>query len=184
MANGWYVLHVYTGYENKVERLIRLLMEDGEVKERVLDIKVPAEEVVEVRNGKKRTVLKKFLPGYVLLEMDLPDLGWKRVCSEIRRLDGVTGFVGTSKDVKPQPISDAEMKNILQKAGDIKVEKKYKGESDFVTGEEIKIKEGPFESFSGKVDEVFPERGKLRVLVGIFGRSTPVELGFDQVERL
>ena len=101
MAKGWYVLQVYTGYENKVEKFIRLKMEDGAVSEYVFDIKVPAEDVVEVKDGKKKTTSRKILPGYILLEMDLPDRGWKLPCNEIRRIDGVTGFVGTLAGSKP-----------------------------------------------------------------------------------
>lgn len=93
MAKGWYVLHTYSGYENKVERYIRKLMETPEVGDYVFDIKIPSEEVVEVKDGKKKTINRKFLPGYILLEMDLPDRGWKAVCSHIRRIQGVTGFL-------------------------------------------------------------------------------------------
>ena len=117
MAKHWYVLHTYSGYENKIEKSIRKLIEDGELEEAVSDIKVPAEEVVEIKEGKKKVSTKKFLPGYILLEMDLPDLGWKQVCSRIRRLNGVTGFVGSSGGNKPQPISAEEAKAIFQKTG-------------------------------------------------------------------
>ena len=103
MAKGWYVVHTYTGYENKIERTIRIMMDDGEFGEAVADIKVPAEQVVEVKDGKKKISTKKFLPGYILVEMALPDLGWKMPCSKIRRINGVTGFVGAS--AKPTPLS-------------------------------------------------------------------------------
>ncbi|MCK5737203.1 MAG: transcription termination/antitermination protein NusG, partial [Spirochaetaceae bacterium] len=91
MAKGWYVLHTFTGHENKVEKFIRMLMDDGSLGDAVFDVKVPSEEVVEVRNGKKRTVNKKFLPGYILIEMDLPDRGWKIPCTAIRKIQSVTG---------------------------------------------------------------------------------------------
>jgi len=114
MAKGWYILHTYSGYENKIEKTIRSLIENGDLSaEILLDIKVPLEEVVEVKDGKKRNVTKKFLPGYILVEMDLPDLGWKATCSVIRKIQGVTGFVGTPGGVKPQPISSDEVKVIL-----------------------------------------------------------------------
>jgi transcriptional antiterminator NusG len=184
VAKGWYVLHVYSGHENKVEKYIRLLMDNGELGDSVTDVKVPAEDVVEVKNGKKRTVSRKFLPGYILLEMDLPDHGWKAVCSAIRRIQGVTGFVGTSRDTRPQAISQDEVKTILQKSGSIKAEKRFQSRQEFTLGEEVKITDGPFESFSGKIELINQEKGKLRVMVGIFGRNTPVEVGFNQVEKI
>jgi transcriptional antiterminator NusG len=183
MAKGWYVLHTFTGHENKVEKFIRLMMEDGTLGEAVSDIKVPSEEVTEVRNGKKRTVNKKFLPGYILVEMDLPDRGWKIPCGAIRKIQGVTGFVGTGQNSKPQPISADEAKGILQKTGAIKAERRIQAKQDFQVGEEVRIIDGPFESFKGTIEVVNQEKGKLRVMVGIFGRSTPVEVSFNQVDR-
>jgi transcriptional antiterminator NusG len=115
MAKGWYVLHTFTGYENKVEKFIRMMMEDGTLGDAVFDVKVPSEEVTEVRNGKKRTVNRKFLPGYILVEMDLPDRGWKIPCGAIRKIQGVTGFIGSGQNSKPQPISAEEAKSILQR---------------------------------------------------------------------
>jgi transcriptional antiterminator NusG len=184
VAKGWYVLHVYSGHENKVEKYIQLLINNGEFSEHVTDVKVPAEDVVEVKNGKKRTVSRKFLPGYILVEMDLPERGWKAICTSIRRIQGVTGFVGTSKDVRPQPISQDEVKAILQKSGAIKTEKRFQSSQDFTLGEEVKIIDGPFESFTGKIELINQEKGKLKVMVGIFGRSTPVEVNFTQVEKI
>jgi len=183
VAKGWYVLHTFTGYENKIEKYIRIMMDDGTLGEVVSDIKVPSEEVTEVRNGKKRTVSKKFLPGYILVEMDLPDRGWKPVCSAIRKIQGVTGFVGTGMNAKPQPITPDEAKAILQKTGAIKAERRTMAKQDFVIGEEVRIIEGPFESFKGTIEVVNQEKGKLRVMVGIFGRATPVEVNFTQVDR-
>ena len=184
MAKGWYVVHTYSGYENKVQKILGRLMETGDFTENLFDIKVPSEEVVEVREGKKRTVTKKFLPGYILVEMDLSDESWKALCAEIRAINGVTGFVGTTKNQKPQPISAEEAREILQKAGEIKTEKAMKPRQSFSIGESVRIVEGPFDSFTGSVEEVNPEKGKLRVMVGIFGRSTPVELDFIQVEKI
>ncbi len=184
MAKGWYVLQTYSGHENKVEKFIRLYVEDGTIPGHVLDVKVPSEEVVEVRDGKKRTVSKKFLPGYVLLEMDLPDRGWKNVCNSVKKIQGVLGFVGCASDAKPQPISQDEVRSILQRAGDIKAEKRYHAEQDFAVGEEVRVTDGPFESFSGTIEDVNHEKAKLRVMVGIFGRSTPVEVDFSQVEKV
>ncbi len=184
MAKGWYVVHTYTGYENKIERTIRIMMDDGEFGQAVADIKVPAEQVVEVKDGKKKISTKKFLPGYILVEMDLPDLGWKTPCSKIRRINGVTGFVGSSPGAKPQPISQEEARSIFQKTGEIKGEKVLKPKQSFSIGESVRIIEGPFDSFTGQVDEVNMEKAKLRVMVGIFGRATPVEVDFLQVEKV
>ncbi len=184
MSKQWYVLHTYSGYENKIEKTIRRLMEDGELESAVLDVKVPSEQVVEVREGKKKVSMKKFLPGYILLEMDLPDLGWKQVCAKIRRINGVTGFVGSGSGNKPQPISAEEARAILQKTGEIKGDKGMKPKESYSVGEAVRIIEGPFESFTGTVEDVNLEKGKMRVTVGIFGRSTPVEVDFLQVEKV
>lgn len=184
MAKGWYVLHTYTGYENKIEKTIRIMMDDGELGEVISDIKVPSEQVVEVKDGKKKITNKKFLPGYILLEMDLPDIGWKTPCSKIRRINGVTAFVGSSPGMKPQPISQEEARSILQKTGDVKGEKVMKPKQSFTVGESVRIVEGPFDSFTGQVEDVNDEKGKLRVMVGIFGRATPVEVDFLQVEKV
>lgn len=184
MAKGWYVVHTYSGYENKIEKFIRKLMEQPSFGEHVFDVKVPSEEVVEVKDGKKRVLNKKFLPGYILVEMDLPDRGWKAVCSEIRRIQGVTGFVGSVGSIKPQPISAEEAKAILQKAGEIKAEKVVRPKQSFSVGESVKIIDGPFDTFTGSIEEVNMEKGKLRVMVGIFGRATPVEVDFLQVEKI
>jgi transcriptional antiterminator NusG len=187
MATGWYVLHTYSGYENKIEKTIRMMAENGELdKEVVRDIKVPSEEVVEVRDGKKRTMTKKFLPGYILVEMDLPDaeMGWKLTCSRIKKIQGVTGFVGTPADRKPQPLCGDEARSILQKSGEIKGERPARARQSFAAGEQVKIIDGPFESFTGTIEEVNQEKNKLKVMVGIFGRNTPVEVDLLQVEKL
>jgi transcriptional antiterminator NusG len=184
MAKGWYVLHTYSGYENKVQKHIAKLMQDGVLSDYVFNVKVPSEEVVEVREGKRRVTSKKFLPGYILLEMDLPDTNWKQVSSAIRQIPGVTGFVGSTREQKPQPISAEEAREVLQRAGEIKSEKTLKPKQTFSVGETVRITDGPFDSFTGSIEEVNLEKGKLRVMVGIFGRSTPVELDFQQVEKI
>lgn len=184
MAKGWYVVHTYSGYENKVEKHIKKLIENDAFAESVIDVKVPSEEVVEVKDGKKRTVNRKFLPGYILLEMDLPDIGWKSVCSEVRKIQGVTGFVGSTGGARPQPISSEEARTILQKAGEIKADKPISASQEYTIGESVRIVEGPFDTFTGSVEEINLEKGKLRVMVGIFGRSTPVEVDFTQVEKI
>ena len=184
MAKGWYVLHTYSGYENKIEKTLRKMIQEKNLGEYIFDIKVPAEQVVEVKDGKKKVSTKKFLPGYILLEMDLPDQGWKPICSAIRRIPGVTGFVGSSPNLKPQPISQEEARMIFQKTGEIKGEKVLKPKQTFSVGETVRIIDGPFDSFTGTIEEVNLEKGKLRVMVGIFGRATPVEVDFLQVEKI
>ncbi|MDR1836381.1 MAG: transcription termination/antitermination protein NusG [Treponema sp.] len=187
MATGWYVLHTYSGYENKIEKTIRRMCEKGELdKEVVRSVKVPCEEVVEVKDGKKRTHMRKFLPGYILVEMDLPEAetGWKLSCSKIKKIDGVTGFVGTPADRRPQPLSSDEARTILQKAGEIKGERVVRTRQTFNPGEQVKIIDGPFESFIGTIDEVNMEKNKLKVMVGIFGRNAPVEVDLLQVEKV
>ena len=184
MAKGWYVVHTYSGYENKVEKHIRALMERDVFDGAVSDVKVPSEEVIEMREGKKRITNRKFLPGYILVEMDLPDENWKAVCSEVRKIQGVTGFVGSTRGVKPQPISQEEARSILQKAGEIKTEKHLAPRQIFTLDESVRIIDGPFDTFTGTVEEINLEKGRLRVMVGIFGRSTPVEVDFNQVEKI
>ena len=187
MATGWYVLHTYSGYENKIEKTIRMMTGMGELdKEVVRDVKVPSEEVVEVRDGKKRTQNKKFLPGYILIEMDLPndEQQWKLACSKIKKIQGVTGFVGTPANKKPSPLSGDEARSILQKSGEMKGERPVRARLTFTSGEQVKIIDGPFESFTGTIEEVNQEKSKLKVMVGIFGRNTPVEVDLMQVEKL
>jgi transcriptional antiterminator NusG len=184
MAKGWYVLHTYSGYENKIEKFIRRLMGDPGIGEVLFDVKVPSEEVAEVRDGKKRIVSRKFLPGYILLEMDLPENEWKTVISAIKKIQGVTGFVGSTQGNRPRPISPEEAREILQKTGEIKTEKILRLKETFSLNESVRIIGGPFDTFTGTIDEVNAEKGKLRVMVGIFGRATPVEVDFQQVEKI
>ena len=145
---------------------------------------MPSEEVVEIKDGKKRTITKKFLPGYILLEMDIPELDWKKTCSKIRSIQGVTGFVGTPADKRPQPLPADQARSILQKSGEIKGERPVRTKQAFASGEQVKIIEGPFESFAGVIEEVNQEKSKLKVMVGIFGRNVPVEVDFLQVEKV
>ena len=187
MATGWYVLHTYSGYENRIEKTIRKMIEMGELdKEVVRDIKIPSEEISETRDGKKRTQVRKFLPGYILVEMNLPDaeMGWKAPCSKIKKVQGVTGFVGTPADHKPQPLPADEARAILQKSGEIKGERPARSRQAFSAGEHVKIVDGPFESFTGTIEEVNLEKNKLKVMVGIFGRNVPVEVDLLQVEKV
>ena len=184
MAKGWYVVHTYSGYENKIEKFIRKMMEQDDFSSAVFDVKVPAEDVVEVKDGKKKVSSKKFLPGYILLEMDLPEIGWKTVCGQIKKIQGVTGFVGVLPGAKPHPLSADEARVILQKAGEIKTDKHIRPKQTFSVDETVRIIDGPFNTFTGTIEEVNLEKAKLRVKVGIFGRATPVEVDFLQVEKI
>jgi transcription termination/antitermination protein NusG len=184
MAKSWYVLHVYSGYENKIERTIRMLIENGDLSRDIItDVKVPSEEVVDVKDGKRRSSSRKILPGYLLVEMDLPEDSWKATCAGIRKITGVTGFVGATQHHKPQPISAEEARGVLQRAGEIKGDRGARTRQTFSQGEQVKIIDGPFESFAGTIEEVIPEKSKLKVMVGIFGRATPVEVDMLQVEK-
>ncbi|MDR0410780.1 MAG: transcription termination/antitermination protein NusG [Treponema sp.] len=185
MAIGWYVLHVYSGFENKIEKAIHIMLSTGELDANIVkDVKVPNESIVEIKDGKKCTQTRKFLPGYILVEMDLPDEDWKAPCSKIRQINGVTAFVGTPPNRKPQPLSGDEARVILQKTGEIRGEKSLRPSLSFKQGEQVKIIGGPFESFVGTIDEISPEKNKLKVMVGIFGRNAPVEVDFSQVEKV
>ena len=185
MAKGWYILHTYAGYEGRIEKELRSLVERGDIDSSVvLDVRVPQEEVVEIKDGKRRSSHRKILPSYILVEMDLPDVGWKNTCSAIRRINGVTGFVGAAANAKPYPISTEEARSIFQKTGEIKGDKGSRVVHSFAVGESVTITGGPFASFSGTVEEVSPDRGKLRVTVEIFGRATPVEVDLLQVEKI
>lgn len=186
MSRSWYILSVYTGYENKIERTIRALIEKKDISpDIVFDVKVPEEEVVEVKDNKKKVRKNKFLPGYVMVEMDLPEIGWKDTCAMIYKNQGVTGFVGcVSRKDRPIPISNDEAKNLLMKCGVIKGEKQVYIKPSFNDGDKVKIVDGPFASFTGVVNSINLEKEKIYVEVQIFGRPTSVEVGFMQVEKI
>ena len=182
MAKEWYILHIFSGYEKRIERAIRQLIDNNTIPTGVIsEIKIPEDELTEVKDGKKKVVKRKFLPGYILIEMDLPAVNWKGVCAPIRRIHGVTGFLGVVGDARPQAISAEEAKSVLQKSGEIKGEKPRAAQI-FAEGQQVKIIEGPFATFIGTVEEIMAERNKLRVMVPIFGRTTPVEVDMLQVE--
>ena len=136
------------------------------------------------KDGKKKVVTKKFLPGYIMVELNLPDLGWKDVCSKLRRIQGVTGFVGAGSNERPRPIRAEEAKNLLRKSGDIKGEKPVRMTQSYNVGEKVKIIGGSFNSFVGLIEEVNLEKNKLRVAINIFDRVVPVELDLLQVEKI
>ena len=172
----WYVVHAYSGMEKAVERNIIERINRAGMQDRFGRILVPTEEVVEVKNGVKRTTERKFFPGYVLVEMVMDDESWHLV----KHTNKVTGFVGGAKN-RPAPISEDEVLKIvnqMQQGAD-----KPRHKVEFEVGEYVRVKEGPFTDFNGTVEEINYERNKLRVSVTIFGRATPVELEFAQVEK-
>lgn len=181
---GWYVLHVYSGYEKRVEEALNSLIEEKVLSDVLFQVKIPMREVAEIRNGKRRVQKKKIFPGYVLVEMDLDKRQWKDVYPVIKNINGVTGFVGASKTKLPLPLSPDEVKNLLQMTGEVKGEAVARTKYDFHHGETVKIIDGPFNSFTGTIEEINQEKNKLKVMVGIFGRATPVEVDFNQVEKI
>lgn len=186
MARGWYIVHTYSGYEQKIEKLIRRMMEtDSDFATVCLDVKVPFETLVENKDGVKKEVKHKVLPGYILVELDMPEGdGWKNYCSQIKRIQGVTGFLAATRSSKPMPLTKDEMNNILQKTGEIKAEKAFRPKQSFNEGETVKVIDGPFSGFTGVIEEINLEKSRIRVSVEIFGRPTPVEIEFNQVEKL
>jgi transcriptional antiterminator NusG len=172
----WYVVHAYSGMEKAVERNIVERIQRSGMENKFGRILVPMEEVVEVKNGQKKTTERKFFPGYVLVEMVMDDDTWHLV----KHTNKVTGFVGGAKN-RPAPISEAEVMKIVNQMQEGTEKPRHKVE--FVVGEYIRVKDGPFTDFNGSVEDVNYEKNKVRVSVTIFGRSTPVELEFSQVEK-
>ena len=184
MAKGWYVVNTYTGYEQKIERTINKLRENNlDFANVCSQVKVPFETVIEIKNDKEKEVKKKILPGYILVELDLPDNSWAKWCGEIKRIQGVTGFLTSSERAKPKPLHPEEVKQIFRKTGELPADKVFKPRQNFSVGETVRIIDGPFDTFSGEIEKVNLEKNKITVSVGIFGRSTPVELTFEQVEK-
>ena len=172
----WYVVHAYSGMEKAVERNIMERVGNAGMEAKFGRTLVPTEEVVELKNGQRRTTERKFFPGYVLVEMTMDDETWHLV----KNTNKVTGFVGGAKN-RPAPISEADVQKIMGQMQEGTDKPRHKVE--FVTGEYVRVKEGPFADFNGTVEEVNYEKSKMRVAVTIFGRSTPVELEFSQVEK-
>jgi transcriptional antiterminator NusG len=172
----WYVVHAYSGMEKAVERNILERINRAGMQSKFGRILVPMEEVVEVKNGQKKTTERKFFPGYVLVEMVMDDDTWHLV----KHTNKVTGFVGGAKN-RPAPISEAEVMKIVSQMQEGTEKPRHKIE--FVVGEYVRVKDGPFTDFNGSVEDVNYEKSKVRVSVTIFGRSTPVELEFSQIEK-
>ena len=164
----WYVVHTYSGYENKVKATILKAVENRKMNELILSVSVPTEEVTEIDNNKKKIVERKLFPGYVLVNMIMTDESWHVV----RNTRGVTGFVGPGS--KPVPLTDAEVSALGVEKHEIVV--------NYEVGDSVKIIDGPLESFIGTVEEIALEKNRVRVVVSMFGRETPVELELDQVE--
>jgi transcriptional antiterminator NusG len=175
MAKKWYVVHTYSGYENKVKQALEEKIKSSGKEELFGEILVPSEKIVDMVKGVKKTASRKFFPGYILVNMDMTDEAWHLV----NGIPKITGFVGGT--TSPPAISEEDIQNITRQmeVGAIKPKPRVL----FEKGENVRVVDGPFTNFSGIVDEVNPDKGKLKVLVSIFGRATPVELEFVQVER-
>jgi transcriptional antiterminator NusG len=173
----WYVIHTYSGYENKVKANLERRIHSMNMQDKIFRVLVPMEDEVEFKDGKRKITPKKVFPGYVLVEMDMDDQSWYVV----RNTSGVTGFVGSpGAGEKPVPLQDKEVKTILKQMGIETPKLKI----DFKKGDRVKVTSGPFFDFTGIVDEIQPEKEKVRALISIFGRETPVELEFYQIEKV
>ncbi|MGI6176490.1 MAG: transcription termination/antitermination protein NusG [Christensenellales bacterium] len=166
----WYVVHTYSGYENKVKDNLEKTIENNGLQDYVVEIKIPVEEVIEIKNGKRKSTQRKLFPGYVLIKMHLTDQTWYIV----RNTRGVTGFVGPMS--KPEPLTDEEVAYMGVENIPIKL--------NIEIGQQVRVISGPLESFIGTVEEVYPDKQKVRVCVSMFGRETPVELDFIQIQKL
>jgi transcription termination/antitermination protein NusG len=180
----WYAIHTYSGYENKVKTHLEARIASMNVKDRIFQVVVPMEDEVEIKGGQRRTVSRKVFPGYVLVDMVLDDETWHVV----RNTPGVTGFVGGTS-TEPVPLQEHEIRYILRQpaktaAGQEAPAAKVKAKIDYKVGQSVKVIDGPFAEFIGTVHEILPDRNKVTVLVSFFGRETPVQLDFLQVEKV
>ncbi len=188
MAKGWYILQVYSNYEKKVKESIGRLVSEPFLSEAILNVYIPEESVVEMgMDGQRKTVKRKFLPGYLLVEMDMPedDTSWKGVLNRVLGVQGVTGFLGAvDRYSKPSPISSDEARAILEKMGEFKTTELVVKNVNLDLGEHVRIAEGAFQNFTGVVEDILHEKGKVKVRVEMFGRSTLVEMDYVQVEKI
>jgi len=173
---NWYVVHTQTGLEDRVRTILNGQVAASPYKDSITKVVIPTEQISEVRSGKKRVSERRFFPGYILVEMDMNE----NTYSFLKNIPGVTGFLGAGK--KPIPLSPSEVDNILKRTEETKLKPSPK--TIFEKGEQIRVKEGPFMNFNGTIDDIHPEKGKLKVSISIFGRSTPVELEYWQVEKV
>ncbi|MGO8959466.1 MAG: transcription termination/antitermination protein NusG [Streptosporangiaceae bacterium] len=182
LPGDWYVVHSYAGYENRVRTNLESRTQSLNMEDYIFQIEVPTHEVIEVKSGKRQQVQEKVLPGYILVRMDLTDESW----AAVRNTPGVTGFVGLSS--KPSPLSLDEVANLLAPVPEEKAAKKAEtmraAAVDFEIGQSVTVMDGPFATLPATVNEINPDTQKLKVLVSIFGRETPVELSFDQVSKI
>jgi transcriptional antiterminator NusG len=174
MSLKWYVIRTYSGHENKVKLNLERLVQAKALQDRIGQINIPTIKVAEMKGGKKRVVEKKFMPGYILAELDLDD----EIQYLVRNLPSVAGFVGSPE---PEALSDEEVKNLMAGEESVEEEQAQAARILFSVGERVKIVDGPFANFTGIVDEIMPDKGRLRVKVEIFGQATPVELDYLQV---
>jgi transcriptional antiterminator NusG len=172
----WYIIHTQTGSEDKVKTVIESKIASQGFKDSVSKVIIPTEQISEVRGGKKKILERRFFPGYILVEMELNDFTY----AAIKKIRGVTGFIGLGK--KPTPLPEDEVQGILKRTEETKIKPSPK--TIFERGEQVRVKEGPFMNFNGTIDEIHPEKGRLKVSISIFGRSTPVELEYWQVEKV
>jgi len=170
----WYVLHTYSGYEENVARNLRQRIESMDMEDKIFDVLIPTETKIKIKNGKRKTVREKIFPGYVLVSMIVTDASWYVV----RNTPNVTGFIGTG--TTPTPISEEEVNGLMQRMGVEEPEYKI----DVAVGEAVKIVDGPFKNYEGKVAEIDEARGKVKVNINVFGRETPVELDFLQIKKI
>lgn len=173
-ARRWYVIHTYSGYENKVKANLEKRVKTMEKEDKIFRVLVPTQEEYEIKDGKRKITKRKVFPGYVLVEMIMEDDSWYVV----RNTPGVTGFVGSGS--KPIPLQEKEARLILKQMGIDEPRPRI----DFAIGDHVKVVTGPFQHFTGVIEEIQHDKGKLRVLVSMFGRETPVELDFSQVEKI
>ena len=177
---GWYIVHTLSSYEKRVSGIINKKIESGELKDIVFDIKVPTERVVGMRNRKKVSKEKKFFPGYILIDMDMSNMNMNMV----KKTSGITSFLGASFGKLPKPLTDKEVRDIFNKIEKVVTESEKPTTKIFVSvDEKVKIIDGPFKGFHGVVEDVQPEKGRVKVRVEIFGRPTPVDLDFLQIEK-
>jgi transcriptional antiterminator NusG len=176
MSKQWYIVHTYSGFEDRVKKTLEQRVEALGMTELFGEVRIPTETVVEMKNGKRREYKRKFFPGYILVEMEMTDDAWHLV----RNTPKVTGFVGAGK--KPTPLSEEEVNQILHQSA--ATQEKPRPKEMFDKGEKVRITEGPFATFTGVVEEVNLDRSTVKVMVTIFGRDTPVEMEFRQVQKL